>query len=539
MRIGIILEEFQNLSNWQLRIIEDIRNRSDLEIGILIKDLIIPKEKRRNKPGEFLIEFQRRIEKSFFFKPIETIDRSELVEYLNSQNVLTVRKACKKGTPIFESQDIEVLKMTKLDIILNLGISKVAGVILDLVPYGILTISYNNRSLARKEALSFWELLKKSSTLEITIRQKKTNTMEGAVLGRAYFNPHWSLVRSDNIIVEGSVSLLSKILRNLSRGIHFKNEIITQSISEPERIGFMDVVKYCFGFYIILFKKVLKEFNSLFFGWKYQCWTLFLGKGEFLNTDLSNPRPIELPKNEFWADPFLFKYQGKTYVFFEAYCYKAKKGKISCGLIENEEIINVQDVLDLDYHLSYPFVFEESGEIYLMPETLENKRLEVYKCVRFPDKWELYTTAFEDEMVADAFFYNDSLKQKWLFVNKRPIKSLPINSELYIYRVDSTKLEALEPHAQNPVIIDSRIARNGGAIFGYKNEIYRPSQRNVDGVYGKALNINKILKLTIDEYIEENNVIFEADYRKGFISMHHIHQSSDYFVYDAAFKLKR
>jgi hypothetical protein len=170
-----------------------------------------------------------------------------------------------------------------------------------------------------------------------------------------------------------------------------------------------------------------------------------------------------------------------------------------------------------------------------MPETSANNRLEIYKCIKFPSEWELHTTAFENEKVADAFFYTDKDKTKWLFINKQMDINAPFESELYIYKVNSFDLKDLEPHKNNPVIINSEIARNGGPIFEYENEIYRPSQANIDGIYGRALNINKIEKLTIDEYIEKTIVTTFPNFHKGLISMHHLHQSNGLFVIDAAY----
>ena len=57
-------------------------------------------------------------------------------------------------------------------------------------------------------------------------------------------------------------------------------------------------------------------------------------------------------------------------------------------------IVEVRDAINLGYHMSYPQIVEEDGEIYMIPETVANKRLEVFHCVGFPDKWELFATAF-------------------------------------------------------------------------------------------------------------------------------------------------
>ena len=217
-----------------------------------------------------------------------------------------------------------------------------------------------------------------------------------------------------------------------------------------------------------------------------------------MNATLYRLKPVKLPKNEFWADPFLFCHNDDHYVFFENYNYKTKIGKISCGKVDKNTLVDIVDVLDLDYHLSFPYIFEEDGEIYLMPETRENNQLELYRSIEFPSKWELVETAFEGEKVMDAYFYDDLENQRWLFVNKQVDDNAPRDCELYIYKVESkdgSLLGNLKPHNLNPVLIDSRSARNGGLIITYKNECYRPSQANMDSIYGRALNIRKIEKL--------------------------------------------
>ena len=204
--------------------------------------------------------------------------------------------------------------------------------------------------------------------------------------------------------------------------------------------------------------------------------------------------------------------------------------------MKGDKIVDVVDVLDLDYHLSYPFIFEEKGDIYMIPEASENNRLEIYKCAKFPDKWELYSTAFEGEGVVDTLLYLDKDMQKWLFINKTSNPSSGFENELFIYKIDSLKLNKIEPHKQNPVIIDSRVARNGGAIFEFEGKTYRPSQRNVDGIYGRALNINQIKELTINDYKEDCIRIVKSDFQKGFTSIHHLHQYRNMFVFDAAYE---
>ena len=338
--------------------------------------------------------------------------------------------------------------------------------------------------------------------------------------------------------MEASVSLLFKNIRKLEHGNYTTTKSTNYSCTLYGEPNLIYVTKYIFHFYYNLTKKITEKFNSKCLGFRYNCWTIFIGEGHIFTSTLSELNPVQLPKNEFWADPFIINYQRVNYVFFENYNYKTKKGKISCGKIKASSICEIKDVLDLDYHLSYPYIFEEQDEIYLMPETHENNRLEIYKCINFPNKWALYSTCFEGESVSDPFFYNDEQNQKWLFINKNSDSHSLIYYELYIYRVDSLKCNNIEPHLQNPVLIDSRTARNGGAMFKHENELYRPSQASIDGIYGRGLNINKIEKLTIDEYCETKIATILPDFHKGLIAMHHLHQKDELFVIDAAFKKK-
>ena len=98
---------------------------------------------------------------------------------------------------------------------------------------------------------------------------------------------------------------------------------------------------------------------------------------------------------KYWADPFYVKFKKKEFIFFEKYSYINGKGCISVGELVNSKLINIQDILVKNYHLSYPFIYKFKKNYYLIPETHENKRLEIYVAENFPFKWKLYKTALE------------------------------------------------------------------------------------------------------------------------------------------------
>ena len=106
----------------------------------------------------------------------------------------------------------------------------------------------------------------------------------------------------------------------------------------------------------------------------------------------------------------------------------------------------------------------------MIPESSENNRLEIYKCSDFPSKWELYSTGFEGYKISDTVFYSDKFNQKWLFLTKHDKFNAPKDAELYIYKIDSLKLDNIESHNDNPVKIDSRFARCAGPFFEFEEE---------------------------------------------------------------------
>lgn len=549
MKIGILIKDFKKLKNWELRIIDEILKNPKHEISLLIQDgrkgksdqkSLKNRIKRifqsRNVIGRLLFKLQTIIESKLFPEPPFTVDRDGIIKKLKTIDVVNVNPTRKGFLDIFSATDTDKIEKYQLDIILRHEFNIIRGNILNVAKYGIWSFHHGDNSVNRGGPTGFWEILEKHEAVGVTLQQLTPELDGGLIIDKAYFNRHWSFVKTKQMLFEASVSLLIKNIDKLEQDSYTAEKSLVYFNPLYRVPSVYCTIKYMIYFYKALVNKFIQKLDYKVFGSRYGCWTLFVGKGDFLNATLFRLNPIKLPKSEFWADPFLIHFGGDTYVFFENYEYNKKKAKISCARIENNLLVDVKDVLDLDYHLSYPFIFEEDGEIFLMPETNENKRLEIYKCIDFPTRWELYSTAFEDEQVADAFFYDDEKKQKWLFINKKRVSYNDMANELYIYKVDSIKLENIESHKQNPVVIDSRTARNGGAIFEYENEIYRPSQANIDGIYGRGLNINKIKKLTLEEYSEETVVTVKPNFKDGLISTHHLHQVGNMFVIDAAFK---
>lgn len=545
IKIGILIGKFEELQNWELRIIKKIISEKDYELKLLIQDGRIKKSTSiKDKflssifSKYFLLKVLNKIQFSIekhLFRHADTVNKKEIINYLKQTELIKLKPNRKGFLDIFSKEDSKNIKGFDLDIILRHEFNIIRGDILSSSKYGIWSFHHADNDVIRGGPPGFWEIILKKSNIGITLQELTPELDGGLVIDKAFTNISYSYIKNRHQILEDSVSLLFKSLKKIKNKEYEPIKSKTYSNILYKAPDLFITLKYIINFYKIYFATLIRKIESRVFSKRFNRWSLFIGKGNFLESTLFKLKPVKVPKDEFWADPFLFSYEDEYYVFFENYSYVNKKGKISCGKVQKNKIVDVIDVLNLDYHLSYPFIFKEGNEIFMMPESSENKRLEIYRCINFPNKWELYSTAFEGEIICDAHFFNDEKNQKWLFLNKSTQTS-SVDLELFIYKVDSIKLNEIISHKQNPVLIDSRTARNAGEIFKYNNEIFRPSQFNGEGIYGRGLNVNRILKLTQEEYVEENILRVMPNFHKDLVGVHHLHQKENIFIIDGCFR---
>lgn len=243
--------------------------------------------------------------------------------------------------------------------------------------------------------------------------------------------------------------------------------------------------------------------EKLFF--KQDIWSISINRyveGDEL--DVSNIRPtitardVTDCKAVFVADPFLIKNEGLWYVFYEVLPEDSRKGVIAYSY--SEDGVNWkygQVVLKTDYHLSYPYVFNVNGKIYMVPEGGADGNIKLYEATHFPNQWtlvkELKTGQFYD---ASLFHYNDKWWMMAMGVSPHP------NSMHLFYAEDL--LGEWREHALNPIIKNNPvIARPGGRVYQKDGRLIRFTQDGSKN-YGRRLAACEITQLTTTSYSEVN-----------------------------------
>jgi hypothetical protein len=107
------------------------------------------------------------------------------------------------------------------------------------------------------------------------------------------------------------------------------------------------------------------------------------------------------PIDRFWADRSAASMADTTCV--RGAGLRSPKGRI-CGfeLDEKGVVGEPVPVLERDYHLSYPYTFEWNGDRFMIPESVANTTVDLYRAVRAPYEWKFERTLLNDVRLVDA-----------------------------------------------------------------------------------------------------------------------------------------
>lgn len=196
----------------------------------------------------------------------------------------------------------------------------------------------------------------------------------------------------------------------------------------------------------------------------------------------------------FVADPFMIPHEGAWHMFFEVMPALSRRGEIGLAFSHDGFAWSYrQIVLREAFHLSYPYVFELKGAIYLAPEARQSGSVHIYRSQRFPTVWTPYARLANIGGADPSFFeYGNRL---WMFICPDHFHSLRLYSAREIQGPWSE-------HPQSPVVHnDCGRARPAGRVIVHEGRIFRFAQDCRAG-YGTLVRAFEITELTADHYAE-------------------------------------
>ena len=260
------------------------------------------------------------------------------------------------------------------------------------------------------------------------------------------------------------------------------------------------------------------------------------GREERWPGDLRRFTHLMPPRDRYWADPFPVERGGRHFIFFEEFVFAA--GKAHIAMVEvgrNGACSEPVRVLERNYHLSYPFLIEQGGELFMVPETQNNRTVELYRCIDFPDRWRLERVLLRGTLCADATFHREK-GNWWMFVSIG-VEGAEAHDELHLFCADHL-LGEWKPHHCNPVKSDVRCARPAGQLYWRDGILYRPAQIGAP-LYGSGVSINRVLHLSPQAYLEQEVERVLPLQSEGQLGIHTLNGAGDLTVIDGFMRRRR
>jgi hypothetical protein len=527
IRLGLLLDSYE-IPAWAYAMLERVQREGYAEIVLVVLNgSPVGERSFRQRLSHALkyalytafINLDRRR-----FKPKEDAFQKKDVRILVGEiPVLKVTPRQTKLSDYVLDEDIEKIKAHQVDVFVRHGFRILRGKILTVAPCGVWSYHHGDNRDNRGGPAGFWEVMENHPWTGSILQILTEDLDNGLVLYRSFGATHYLSVRLNRSrYYWKSAAFLPRKLKELYElgADEFLRRVRTANI-EPgfysQRLYMMpDNNEFWKPFWRYMGRYIQNKWKTTT---RFEQWFLQYDLREGISSSAWRFKKILPPKDRFWADPHILYRDGSYFIFIEEYIYSTKRGRIS--VIRMDEKGNYQSpevVLERPYHLAYPFIFEWQGELYMLPETVENHTLEVYRCLEFPGRWELCQTLMQGVEAVDATLHFDG-KKWWLFSNMVEFPGASSHDELFLFSADSPLSTEWKPHPKNPVCSDVRRARPAGRIFELNGSIYRPSQ-DCSHRYGYGIHVNKILRLDDEEFKEEEVGFIEPDWDETIVGTH-------------------
>jgi hypothetical protein len=553
LRIALLVDSLSQ-PQWVHDVVRDVAASGFAEIALVVKREVPgpapgaagapPKRNRwvnlfRNRDKLLYALYQKVDDRKFRTDP-DPFAPADIGDLVAGAPVLAVTPRTTKFCDYFEDADVEAILAHRIDVAVRFGFRIMKGRALQIARHGVWSWHHGSDLTNRGGPAGFWEVME-GQPVTGSILQVLTEELDnGRVLYRSYASTNQFSVRKNktNFYWKSSAFLMRK-LRDLYCGgpealtvengsgalwTAYSNRLYVEPTTREMARG---LVRLGGRF------AANKLRRSLGFEQWLIAYTIGGRAGErdaAPNGTLYRCRPLVPPKDRFWADPFAVVHDGRRYIFFEEYLYATGKGHIAAVEVDKDGMRGPpRTVVERDYHLSYPFMFEWGGEHYMVPETEDNGTVELYRATSFPYEWEPARVLMSGVNATDATLAEIDGRW-WMFANMA-VPGASQWDELHLFHAPSP-LGPWTPHPQNPIKSDVRSARPAGRLFRWRGAWHRPAQ-DCSERYGYAMTINRIEQIDTSTYREVEVSKILPTWMPNIIGTHTINASGDLTVVDA------
>lgn len=449
----------------------------------------------------------------------------DLADLLRGVPLLHVVPRRSKGVfDRFEDADLEALRAFELDVLVRFGFRILKGGILSAARHGVWSYHHGDPAAYRGGPACFWEMTRGESTIGVVLQRLTEDLDAGEVLYRSQS----SLPRTFWVDAARSAHFMksSIFLRRALERLHDTGAACGDHPADPppppqrgplyRKPGNLHATR------LLTALAARSAVNSVANLARRSEWSVVLRRADSPLRAGGETRVIARlgGRGTEAADPFLFVRDGRRYCFFESVPKGGELGQIRCvQVLDDGSLTEPQTVLSCAHHVSYPFVFEWEGDVYLAVEAGGVGGVHVWRAESFPLVWRRCRAMLEGERAYDPTLLE--WRGRWYLFVTIDEAGGGADDELFLFHAD-TPLGPWRPHERNPVVSDCRAARPAGALFVEDGKLVRPAQ-DCAGGYGKAIALCEVEELSPNAY--RQRIIGRVEgFGRGSIGCHTISQ---------------
>ena len=559
LKIGLLVDD-PTIPLWAAEIVRKLEADNCAEVTLVVQNML-PGEPSQLRDSAHapegslkatLLKIRRNASKLGFiafsmldstFKPhSRSFDKPrDIAELLPNVPVIEVTPIKSLHSDTIVGNDLKNIRNADVDILFRIGFRILRGGILQASRYGVWSYHHGDNLAMRGGPSGFWELSSGAPVVGVVLQILNEDLDGGQILTRSWHLPDIILLnrQRQNVFMQALSHFPRQVKRLATIGPdEFFEEVAKRNqhpcfyskrlfVAPNNRLAILTVGR--------LYLRYLcdKLINLVTF----RQWVLLTHFDHKVDSGLATSmwryKQLVPPRDRCWADPFVIERGGKFYAFVEELIFKKGRGHIS--VIELGTDGSFKDsipVIEKPYHLSYPFLLEHQGELYMIPESGDSGNVDVYRCTDFPEKWELEKTLMTDVFAVDATLKEHNGRW-WMFVTIRENEGTNCLDELHVYHADSPLSSDWQAHPLNPVSSDVRNARPAGSLFEHEGNLYRPAQ-NGSVRYGYGIHINHIEVLSETDYRETCISSIKPDWDMTLNATHTINHHSGFSVSDGS-----
>lgn len=217
------------------------------------------------------------------------------------------------------------------------------------------------------------------------------------------------------------------------------------------------------------------------------------------------------------ADPFPYRHNGRDWLLVEAYGHpKGVRGHIARLDPFADPPVAAEPVIARDRHMSYPYVFEDGGDILCSPEMSQEDGCIIYR-LHADGTWQPLHHILRGQPIVDPTFFRHDDRWWMLCTDREGGGSLTLSG----YHA-AVLAGPWQPHALNPLKCDLASARSAGRPFMVGGRLYRPAQ-DCSRTYGGAVTVMEIEALGPSVFRETPALRLDPDPRGPYPDgLHHL-----------------